>query len=195
MQYVPGSFAMGLTYFKRYRMEFDLSAGIGGLPELPWGYRFVAWSPELLEVHADTKYRAFRTEVDAHVFPCLGDSNGCARLMEEISLKKGFLPEATWLVAHPTASDGEPDYCGTVQDIRGEKGLGGVQNVGITPEHRGRGIGTSLIFKALRGFREAGLARVYLEVTARNARAVLLYQRIGFRRVRTVYKAAEVTYS
>ncbi len=186
---------MGMTYFKRYRMDVDLNAAGFGQPELPVGYRFMPWNPDLLEAHAETKYHSFRMEVDAHVFPCLGDSEGCLKLMEEISLKDGFLPAATWLVAREALGVPEPEYCGTIQGIRDENGHGGVQNIGIVPEHRGRGVGTCLILKALWGFREAGLTRAYLEVTARNTRAVRLYRRMGFRRVRTVYKMVEVAYS
>lgn len=185
---------MGLTYFKRFRMEVDLQAGDTFLA-LPQGYRFRPWHPDLLEVHADAKYRSFRLEVDSHVFPCLGDSEGCRRLMEEISLKDGFLPGATWLAEYQPSEHAETDYCGTIQGIRDDQGFGGIQNVGITPEHRGRGVGTCLIYQALRGFRRAGLKRAFLEVTARNTRAVRLYRRIGFRKVRTVYKAVEATCS
>jgi ribosomal protein S18 acetylase RimI-like enzyme len=39
------------------------------------------------------------------------------------------------------------------------------------------------------------LRRAFLEVTAQNAGAISLYQRIGFGRSRTVYKAVEVAYS
>ena len=49
-----------------------------------------------MEAHADVKYLSFRTEIDANVFPCLGDCDGCLRLMHEIRQKPGFLPEATW---------------------------------------------------------------------------------------------------
>ena len=49
--------------------------------------------------------------------------------------------------------------------------------------------------KALEGFRAAGLRRAYLEVTAQNDGAIRLYQRIGFVKARTVYKAVEVAYS
>ena len=73
--------------------------------------------------------------------------------------------------------------------------MGGVQNIGITPAHRGRGIGTCLIQQALTGFKQAGLQRAYLEVTARNKGAIRLYRRLGFRRARTVYKAVEMAYA
>ena len=53
--------------------------------------------PDLLADHAEAKYQSFRDEIDADVFNCLGELDGCQRLMEEISLKDGFLPEATWL--------------------------------------------------------------------------------------------------
>jgi len=39
------------------------------------------------------------------------------------------------------------------------------------------------------------LPRAFLEVTAENVGAIRLYQRLGFRNVRTVYKAVEVAYT
>ena len=66
-----------------------------------------------------------------------------------------------------------------------------IQNIGIVPGHRGLGLGTCLIERSLAGFRMHGLLRVSLEVTADNRRAVQLYQRLGFRRTRTVYKVVD----
>ena len=86
---------MESVYFKRFRMDADLQEA-QNLPVLPPGYRFVAWSEGLLDVHARTKYRAFCNELDAIVFPCLGNLEGCRRLMREIRAKAGFLPDATW---------------------------------------------------------------------------------------------------
>jgi ribosomal protein S18 acetylase RimI-like enzyme len=48
------------------------------------------------------------------------------------------------------------------------------------------------LLQALDGFRRAGLRKAYLEVTARNTGAIRLYERYGFRKVRTVYKTAEL---
>lgn len=180
---------MESTYFKRYRMEVDL-----GLPRfapaLPPGYRFVAWSDSLLDVHARTKHRAFRDEIDAEVFSCLGDLEGCRRLMHEIRGKRGFLPLATWLIARGT-SPADLHWCGTIQGVVDGHGVGMIQNVGVVPGHRGLGLGTCLVERALAGFRARGLAAASLEVTADNTRSVKLYQRLGFRRTKTLYKAGE----
>lgn len=197
---------MGLTYFKRYRMEIALGHAEMAQPPLPPGYRLVPWDAQMLWAHAEAKYRSFRSEIDANVFPCLGDYDGCLRLMGEISRKDGFLPSATWLLAYDAASDfsGRGDvfggsqgvaYVGTIQGIRDRGGMGAVQNLGIAPEHRGRGLGSCLLLRCLDGFREAGLRRVFLEVTAQNDGAMRLYRRLGFAKARTVYKAVEVAYS
>jgi ribosomal protein S18 acetylase RimI-like enzyme len=184
---------MSVTYFKRFRMEIDLRNQPVERILLPAGYRLIAWQPDWITEHAEAKYHSFRHEIDADVFSCLSELNGCYRLMEEISLKEGFLPEATWLAAYDSGQDIE--YCGTIQGIRATHKHGAIQNVGITPEHRGRGIGTALIQASLFGFQQVGLPRAYLEVTAQNDRAVRLYKRLGFRRTKTLFKAVELAYS
>lgn len=219
---------MGLTYFKRFRMEIDLAQHFLRCGPLPSGYRLVPWHAASIEAHAEAKYHSFRHELDANVFPCLGDLEGCYRLMTEISRKQGFLPAATWLLeyrppakvvqatprasqqaAEPKVPDGAGvpsrpgeriaangqdavEYCGTIQGIRDISGVGAIQNFGVTPEHRGRGLGTQLMAASLAGFASAGIRRVYLEVTAQNEAAIRLYRRLGFVRVRTIYKAVEL---
>ncbi len=180
---------MESTYFKRFRMDVDLAAPRVSRP-LPPGYRFVAWSEGLLDVHARTKFRSFRTEIDAVVFPCLGNLEGCRRLMREIRGKSGFLPGATWLVVRNDAF-GDLEWCGTIQGVVDRLGLGSIQNIGVVPSLRGHGLGTCLIEQALAGFRSHGLRKASLEVTAENSRAVRLYQRLGFRRTKTVYKVVD----
>jgi ribosomal protein S18 acetylase RimI-like enzyme len=186
---------MDLAYFKRYRMEINLLGRGLTPPAVRQQYRFLPWTPSLLDGFAEAKYRSFRGEIDANVFPCLGELDGCRRLMTEIARKPGFLPEATWLLTYVPTGRGRTECCGTVQGVRDRAGLGAIQNLGISPEHRGAGLGTTLLYHALQGFRHAGLSRVYLEVTAQNEGAIRLYQRIGFVTVKTVYKAVEPVYS
>lgn len=185
---------MGITYFKRYRMECDLRRPIAAGP-LPAGYAILGWDDLLLEAHAETKYQCFRFELDANVFPCLGDREGCRRLMTEITRREAFVPQSTWLLSYSRPEDSSTEFVGTIQGLAEPDAFGSIQNLGVIPGHRGRGLGSCLLLRSLAGFREAGLTRATLEVTAQNIGAVRLYQRLGFRIAKTVYKASEVAYA
>ena len=185
---------MTVTYFKRYRMQFDLREGCLENQPLAAGYALVPWSIEVLEAHANAKFRSFREELDANVFPCLGDAEGCLRLMKEISCRQGFISKATWLVTYQNPDTGIVENCGTVQGIREQPDVGSIQNLGIAPTHRGKGLGSALLSRALQGFNSAGIQFVTLEVTAQNYGAVRLYHRMGFRTLRTVFKSIDVAY-
>jgi ribosomal protein S18 acetylase RimI-like enzyme len=170
-----------ISYVKRYKMEVDLR----DLPEPtpPAGFQWVCWSKGVLPLHAEVMSQSFQDEIDGRVFPCLGDRDGCYRLMHEITRSLNFIPESTWLLT----TGSEP--CGTIQGMRERSGLGAIQNVGVLPAYRGMGVGSALLLQALRGFQRMGLRRAILEVTAENERAIQLYWRLGFRRTKTIYKA------
>ncbi len=174
-------------------MEINL-AGRDLFVEMPPGYWFRPWNPALLEAFAEAKYHSFRNEIDANVFPCLGELAGCRRLMDEISQKPGFLPQATWLATY-TPAGRRHEHCGTIQGVRNRWGKGSIQNVAVTPRHRDAGLGTCLLFRALQGFRTAGVARVVLEVTSQNEGAIRLYRRLGFTTVKSVFKPVEAVHA
>ena len=186
MRQLAGSGAVGVAYYRRFRMEIDL--GNVDLPEpvLPDGFHFRPWDSEALDRHAQVKLQSFCDEIDSRVFPCLGEFTGCRKLMQEISRQRSFRPETTWLIVGP---DGD---AGTIQGLAHSRSLGAIQNVGVVPGCRGQGLGRSLVLKNLAGFRDVGLERVYLEVTAENLPAVSLYDSLGFRLVRTMYKDVKV---
>ena len=124
---------MAITYYKRLRMEIDLDGPT--LPAaLPGRFVWVPWEEALLADHAEVKFQSFRHEIDASVFPCLGDRYGCQRLMREIRRKPGFLPGATWLIACPEG------YVGTVQGVMDQGPIGAIQNLGVIPSYRGIGL-------------------------------------------------------
>ncbi len=175
---------MAITYYKRFRMEVDLDGDLES-PRLPVGYSWVAWGEGLVERHAEVKYRSFREEIDALVFPCLGDPTGCLRLMREIRRKPGFLPGATWLITGPWGD------VATIQGVADRGPIGSIQNVGVVPRARGLGLGRALVARALGGFRQVGLPRAFLEVTAENDSAVRMYRALGFRKAKTLYKAVD----
>jgi ribosomal protein S18 acetylase RimI-like enzyme len=174
-----------LTYYKRFQMQAELLAALPAVPPLPDGYTWTPWHDSLLEQHAEVKYHCFHGEIDGVVFPNLSCREGCLRLMREIHGKPGFLPGATWLLSFGA------ELCGTVQGVSDRRGGGSIQNLGIVPAHRGRGLGTGLLLQALHGFRRANLQRAILEVTAQNEGAIRLYRRFGFRFRKTLYKVLD----
>jgi mycothiol synthase len=176
--------ASRIAYFKRYKMEADLPPAED--PPLPPGFRLVGWDESLLDAHAQALYDSFHGEIDAIVFPSLGDPQGCRTLMLAIARRRGFVPQATWLLVGPEGP------VGSVQGLW-ERGLGAIQNLGVAPGRRGLGLGACLLRHALAGFHGAGLGRAMLEVTACNDGALRLYRRFGFRRARTLYKAVPDT--
>ncbi len=183
---------MPVVFFKRYRMQFDLRNTQFREVELPQGYELLPWRPELLNAHAEAKFRSFRNELDANVFPCFGLADGCLRLMKEISNRQGFVPQATWLATYRNSKTGRLEYCGTVQGLREKLDVGAIQNIGVARDHRGIGVGSAIVRKSLRGFQASGIKIVTLEVTEKNTGALRLYQRLGFAVVSTVFKSVEV---
>jgi GNAT superfamily N-acetyltransferase len=187
---------MAVTYFKRYRMEMRLErSSLETDIVVPDGFQILPWSPRLINRHADVKWESFREEIDAHVFPCLGNRDGCRRLMREIAGRKDFIPQATWLVCRNADFSFTPQSCGTVQGLMTSAHEGAIQNLGVHPDFRDLGLGRALLGLALRGFLEAGCRFAHLEVTVQNTAAVRLYERFGFRRVATLFKVAEVQFA
>lgn len=182
---------MTAVYFKRHKMQIDLLKFDRVHIPSESIFRFVPWSERFLGQHALAKWDSFRLEIDANVFPCLGDRDGCRQLMKDISLRANFVPEATWLaLADP---DGLPELpVGTIQGLRLSAIEGAIQNVGVVPQFRGMGLGRELLQRALQGFRETGCVKVNLEVTIHNTGAIRLYESIGFRYVETVFKVGNL---
>ena len=173
-----------IEYHKRYRMTLPLTARLSRIPMLR-DIDMQPWHPNLLQLHADAKYLTFRDDFDSVIFPSLGSRAGCENLMQAITKRPGFCPLATWLAS----KDGQA--LGTIQGVIDQHGHGAIQNLGVVPEARGRGVGRGLLLRALHGFRTARLFRAYLEVTAKNDAAIALYRSVGFRCERTLYKAVE----
>lgn len=173
-------------------MQIDLGRMNLQSRPLPDGYRLLPWQPYLLEHHANVKFESFCNEIDAHVFPSLAERDGCRMLMKEITRRGNFIPASTWLVAHSSPLQTEIEYCGTIQGLKIQEKEGSIQNVGVIPRHRGRGLVNALLVAALNGFRDQGLERASLEVTAQNRDAIQIYLRFGFEIIKPVFKSIEI---
>jgi ribosomal-protein-alanine N-acetyltransferase len=74
---------------------------------------------------------------------------------------------------------------------------GHVVSVAVLPEHRGKGIGRSLMLEAISGLAFRKSDEIYLEVRVSNDLAVRMYQSLGFlikSRLRSYYRDGEDAY-
>lgn len=181
---------MYVKTFKRYRMEINLRQHSFPVPKLPPDYYAEQWSRNILESHATAHYLAFRDEIDAELFENFRTFRGACRVMENIANNRGFYPEATWLIVYHPKNVYMPERCASIQGLIDVSGNGAIQNVGVIPNHRHRGLGHCLLGLALHGYQMRGIHYANLEVTAENATALQLYQSMGFQITQVLQKLA-----
>ncbi|MDO4569514.1 MAG: GNAT family N-acetyltransferase [Planctomycetia bacterium] len=169
-------------------MDVDLRRCDFGAVQLPSDYYLEAWSRSLLDSHALAHYLSFRDEIDTQLFVRFRSFKGARGVMESIVRHRNFCPEATWLIVYHPKNLYMPQCCATIQGLVDDFGFGGIQNVGVVPEHRGKGLGRALLQLALQGYQRLGLHRANLDVTAENLPAINLYKAMGFQIVQTYQK-------
>ena len=76
---------------------------------------------------------------------------------------------------------------------------GHIISIAVREEHRGRGIGSALIERALKALRDVyGCRECYLEVRVSNYKAIRLYEKMGFTKLRLnpfYYRDGEAAYT
>ncbi|MEB3851455.1 MAG: ribosomal protein S18-alanine N-acetyltransferase [Desulfurococcales archaeon] len=67
--------------------------------------------------------------------------------------------------------------------------VGHLVSIAVLEEYRGRGVGSALLSETIRSLRDHyGVESIYLEVRVSNERAIRLYEKFGFRKVRIIKK-------
>ncbi len=172
------------------RLMEDIAAKPGFVPRATW---LALAEPSISGQSPGQARHAFRYERDGSYFD-VTSSPGSAAHPESLASDGRRSLAPTDLSGNADSTD-KAEYCGTIQGIGDDLACGCIQNLGVIPGHRGAGLGRALLLKSLEGFWQAGYAVASLEVTAQNVLALDLYRKLGFRRVKTVYKAVEVAYS
>ena len=74
---------------------------------------------------------------------------------------------------------------------------GHIVSVAVLDEHRGKGLGKSLVLEAVNGMMQRGCGEAYLEVRISNVSAIALYQKLNFKiasKISGYYRDGEVAY-
>ncbi|MDO5580560.1 MAG: N-acetyltransferase [Planctomycetia bacterium] len=187
------NFEIKVEYIQRYEMlfQFDSCKIPDEEVDLPPDYVWFPWNDRLADVYARVQYLGFRGEVDSEVFPTFRRFDSCWRLVQYIMNKPEFMPKASWLIGEQKGA-GNGFYCAMIQCSRKSKERGKIENIAVLQQYRHHGLGTAIIYKALQAFQKAGCCDVLLEATARNENAVHLYQKLGFKIIKTTFKETYV---
>ena len=191
---------ININTFTRYKMRISLDSWKCPLIQLPAGFEMVPWSTNLIQKHSEAIYRSFKDSIDAKYFVTFTQQSRCEDFMRYLVHNSGFLPSATWLLREKTGSGaarllhlpGSSKLAGTIQGLINQEFIGAIQNVGILPEYRGRGLSKLLLYYCLWGYQQAGLKIAQLEVTQTNEVAINLYKKIGFQVTEVIEKTPSI---
>jgi len=145
-------------------LSYDLTAGPVPEPAWPTGTRLTGWAPDVATRFHAVHDAAFRERPG---FP----GRPAADWIEAVSGEDTFRAEWSLLAGLDRLGD-----AGFVT-----AGLGWIDQVGVVPAARGRGLGGALVLAALGRMQAAGEIEAWLNVNVDNP-ARRLYERLGFRR-------------
>lgn len=141
------------------------------------------WSDHHEDVAAHLIAAAYAGHIDSRINDQYHTAAGARRFLYNIVQYPGcgtFFRPASW-VAMDAAMGGA---CGISLTSLVAPGCGHVTQICVAPEVHGTGIGHALLRRSLMSLRDSGCGSATLTVTAANADAVTLYERMGFRTVR-----------
>ena len=143
---------------------------------LPWEKKFAAEAAELV-------FGAYRNHVDAAINDQYSSLAGATRLIDSIIHYQGcgeYLEQVSRVAIHRQAHK----LAGVLAVTAVRSDTAHLPQIAVTQTLQGIGLGTALLESALNDLMQAGFKQVTLTVTDANARAIQLYERLGFKTFR-----------
>jgi len=174
-------------HFRLHTRQFMLlpldETKMSGKPLSP-GLRIEQWTDRAFESAARLIQLSYANHVDGQINDQYCSETGSLKFLRNIVLLPGcgqFLPEASFIVKPLT---GDRLIAMILTSTVAEK-VGHTTQVCVMPGHQGSGIGRQLMEHSIHALRRRNYDSLSLTVTSVNKRAVELYERLGFRTVKT----------
>jgi ribosomal protein S18 acetylase RimI-like enzyme len=167
----------GFASRARHYMRRELAEPVPEPLPLPRGIALRPLQREDLTAAAEIIFKSHEHSVDAALNMTYATPATCRAFVETLVVRSGcgqFDPEASRFACGPRGP------LGVLIASRLSRSNGHVCQVSVIPGAQGGGLGAALVSRALAAFRDQGLASATLSVTASNARAHRLYERLGF---------------
>ena len=173
--------------FRLYTRQFMLlpladAAQSGAAPGA--GLRLERWDDRYFEPCARLIRLAYASHVDGEINDQYRSESGALKFLKNIIVLPGcgqFQPNASF-VLHPPQSD---HLVGVVLTSAVAEGVGHTTQICVMPGYQGHGLGRQLMEASIQALRARRFTALSLTVTSVNTSAVRLYERLGFRTIKT----------
>jgi ribosomal protein S18 acetylase RimI-like enzyme len=180
---LPGS--EFLTIHQRNFMVIDASRVVGLRPGAARSRVLLEkWREQRHEAAAQLIAAAYRGHIDSSINDQYRSVPGARRFLTNIVQYPGcgaFFQPASYLAFEPATGR----LCGMSLTSLLASDVGHITQICVAPSAKRTGVGYELLRRSLESLAQAGCRKMSLTVTADNAEAVRLYQRVGFNTART----------
>jgi ribosomal protein S18 acetylase RimI-like enzyme len=167
----------GFERYARLFMTRDLSRPSSPGRVLPQDFELRRWSEEEYQSAAAVITACYRGHVDSQINDQYRSLSGSLRFLNNIVRFPGcgvFDPSSSFVLSHRRT------MIGLLLCSRVRHDVGHVTQVCVLPEYRSHGLGEVLLDATAHELRNRQFSALSLTVTEANARAVTLYERLGF---------------
>ena len=183
----PGGSLPAAQHMRAFERNFMLLEGLSRL-SLPRGRAAASahierWTDPFQEQAAHLIAAAYATHIDSQINDQYRSVTGARRFLYNIVQYPGCgtFTKAASLAAFEPQSGRMLGIC--LSSLIGPQ-TGHITQICVTPAAQGTGVGYDLLRRSLEALRDCGCKDASLTVTADNAEAVRLYERVGFRTTR-----------
>ena len=174
----------GFRLYTRQFMLLELQKLMDGKAGLSAGMRLDRWNDRFFEPCAKLIYLAYANHIDGEINDQYRSRAGALRFLKNIILLPGcghFISGASFVLREP----GSDELTAAVLTSEVSPGVGHTTQICVLPGFQGHGLGRMLMQTAGQTLRGMKFKELTLTVTSENYGAVQLYEKLGFKTVRT----------
>jgi len=174
----------GFRLYTRQFMLLDLAKFPEARPGAGTGMRLDRWSDRYFDSCAKLIYLAYANHVDGEINDQYRSHSGALKFLKNIILLPGcgqFIPAASFVLRQP----GSDELVAAVLTSEVFPGVGHTTQICVLPGFQGSGLGRMLMQTSADALRSLKFRELTLTVTSENRTAVELYERLGFRTIKS----------
>ena len=174
----------GFRLYTRQFMLLDLPSFPEPSAAASSGMRLDRWHDRFFDPCAKLIYLSYANHVDGEINDQYRSRSGALRFLKNIILLPGcgqFVPSASFVLRQA----GGDELIGAVLTSEVSPGVGHTTQICVLPGYQGHGLGRMLMLTAIETLRTMKFKELTLTVTADNKTAVRLYEKLGFRTIKS----------